>query len=90
MPGTLAGGTQNARGLHRSNYADLPVFDLVFGTFVNPTDFAPATGYYPGGSARVLDMLRFEDVTTPERSTLGERATQRAEPTAILSGSETH
>ena len=26
----------HARGIHRHNYADLPVFDLLFGTFRNP------------------------------------------------------
>jgi sterol desaturase/sphingolipid hydroxylase (fatty acid hydroxylase superfamily) len=80
----------HARGVHRNNYADLPVFDLVFGTFFNPKDFAPATGYYAGGSRRVLDMLLFRDVTTPAPSTPGERAPQRAEPAAVLSGSQTH
>jgi sterol desaturase/sphingolipid hydroxylase (fatty acid hydroxylase superfamily) len=53
----------HARGIHSGNYADLPVFDLIFGTFVNPPDFAPNTGYYDGASARVADMLRFRDVT---------------------------
>jgi sterol desaturase/sphingolipid hydroxylase (fatty acid hydroxylase superfamily) len=55
----------HARGVHSGNYADLPVFDLVFGTFVNPTDFATSTGYYDGASARIGDMLRFRDVTQP-------------------------
>jgi sterol desaturase/sphingolipid hydroxylase (fatty acid hydroxylase superfamily) len=79
----------HARGVHRGNYADLPVFDLLFGTFVNPRDFAPATGYYDGASARVGDMLLLRDVTV-ERSALAERSTQGAEPTAVLSGSQTH
>jgi sterol desaturase/sphingolipid hydroxylase (fatty acid hydroxylase superfamily) len=55
----------HARGVHAQNYADLPIFDLVFGTFVNPRDFATNTGYYDGASARVGDMLRFHDVTRP-------------------------
>lgn len=55
----------HARGLHAGNYADLPLLDMLFGTFRNPADFAPATGFYDGASARVLDMLRFRDVSTP-------------------------
>lgn len=55
----------HARGVHAKNYADLPVFDLIFGSFVNPRDFAANTGYYDGASARVGDMLRCRDVTRP-------------------------
>jgi sterol desaturase/sphingolipid hydroxylase (fatty acid hydroxylase superfamily) len=32
------------RGVHARNYSDLPLFDLLFGTFANPTRFAPAIG----------------------------------------------
>jgi sterol desaturase/sphingolipid hydroxylase (fatty acid hydroxylase superfamily) len=52
------------RGVHARNYSDLPVFDLLFGTFHNPRDFAPATGFWDGASSRVLDMLRLRDVAT--------------------------
>ena len=37
---------------------------MLFGTFRNPRDFAPAAGFYDGASARGLDMLRFRDVAT--------------------------
>lgn len=50
------------RGVHAYNYSDLPLFDLLFGTFKNPKDFATEQGFYSGGSARVLDMLRWRDV----------------------------
>jgi sterol desaturase/sphingolipid hydroxylase (fatty acid hydroxylase superfamily) len=79
----------HARGVHRNNYADLPIFDLLFGTFHNPKEFAPETGYYHGASGRVGEMLRLRDVSRPAPSA-PERASQRAEPTAVLSGSETH
>jgi len=55
----------HARGRHRDNYADLPVFDLVFGTFDNPRDFAPENGFYDGASLRVAEMLVFRDVAAP-------------------------
>lgn len=48
---------------HRSNYADLPLFDLLFGTFYNPAHFSDETGFYKGASARVVDMLLFRDVS---------------------------
>lgn len=50
------------RGVHARNYADLPLFDLLFGTFYNPINFAPESGFYQGASSRVGDMLRFRDV----------------------------
>lgn len=55
----------HARGRHRDNYADLPVVDLLFGTFDNPRDFAPATGFYDGASLRLAEMLAFRDVAAP-------------------------
>ncbi len=39
-----------------------PLFDLLFGTFKNPKDFAAEQGFYDGASARVVDMLRGHDV----------------------------
>ena len=78
----------HGRGRHRSNYSDLPLFDVVFGTFVNPREFAAETGYYDGASARVVDLLLGRDVTQPaERAlTFGERAAQGAEAAAVESG----
>lgn len=55
----------HARSVHRDNYADLPVIDMLFGTFVNPRDFAAEQGYYAGASQRVPEMLLCRDVTSP-------------------------
>lgn len=55
----------HGRGVHARNYSDLSIFDILFGTFHNPREFAPATGFYDGASARFGDMLRFRDVSTP-------------------------
>lgn len=57
------------RGVHARNYSDLPIFDILFGTFHNPHGFAPATGFWDGASDRVLDMLRLRDVTRSLGST---------------------
>lgn len=56
----------HGRGLHRYNYADLPLFDILFGTFRNPRDYEMETGFYDGASARIGDMLTFKDVSSPE------------------------
>jgi sterol desaturase/sphingolipid hydroxylase (fatty acid hydroxylase superfamily) len=52
----------HGKGLHRYNYADLPVFDMLFGTFRNPRGFEMETGFFSGASARVVDMLLFRDL----------------------------
>lgn len=51
------------RGIHGRNYSDLPLFDILFGTFENPRGFAPATGFHDGASLRIVDMLAFRDVS---------------------------
>ena len=53
----------HAKGIHAYNYSDLPIFDMLFGTFKNPKDFEHETGFYNGASAQVSDMLRFKDLT---------------------------
>jgi sterol desaturase/sphingolipid hydroxylase (fatty acid hydroxylase superfamily) len=55
----------HGRGRHTGNFADLPIFDIVFGTFFNPHGFAPATGFYEGASSRLVDMLLARDVAQP-------------------------
>ena len=55
----------HARGVHSGNFSDLPIFDIVFGTFHNPRDFAAEAGFYHGASRRVAEMLRFRDVSVP-------------------------
>jgi len=55
----------HGRGLHKYNYSDLPVIDMIFGTFKNPENFAKETGFYDGASQRIGDMLIFKDVSRP-------------------------
>jgi sterol desaturase/sphingolipid hydroxylase (fatty acid hydroxylase superfamily) len=45
------------RGVHARNYGDLPLFDLIFGTFHNPKIFEGEVGFFEGGSKRMLPML---------------------------------
>jgi sterol desaturase/sphingolipid hydroxylase (fatty acid hydroxylase superfamily) len=57
----------HARGLHAGNYANLPLFDLLFGTFHNPESFAAEAGFHDGASRRIADMLAFRDVSRASR-----------------------
>jgi sterol desaturase/sphingolipid hydroxylase (fatty acid hydroxylase superfamily) len=50
-------------GLHRYNYADLPVFDLLFGTFRNPPTWAGACGLGPESTRRLGSMMIGRDVS---------------------------
>jgi sterol desaturase/sphingolipid hydroxylase (fatty acid hydroxylase superfamily) len=54
------------RGVHAWNYCDLPLWDLVFGTFRNPrAPIAAESGYYEFASRRIGAMLLGRDVTAP-------------------------
>jgi sterol desaturase/sphingolipid hydroxylase (fatty acid hydroxylase superfamily) len=65
----------HARGVHRNNYADLPLWDMAFGTFRNSrTDDAPACGFYDGASGRVAEMLVGRDVSRPREGELADTA----------------
>lgn len=57
----------HARGVHRYNYADLPVLDMLFGTFRNPKAIGDKpVGFYEGASSRIVDMLVGRDVSEPK------------------------
>ncbi len=49
------------RGNNRRNFG-LPVWDMLFGTFENPSTVDVKVGYAPAASARIVDMLRWRDV----------------------------
>jgi sterol desaturase/sphingolipid hydroxylase (fatty acid hydroxylase superfamily) len=55
----------HARGVHASNYCDLALIDMAFGTWNNPRTFEGKTGYYDGASRRVGEMLLARDVSRP-------------------------
>ncbi len=58
----------HAKGIHKYNYSDLPIFDIVFGTFRNPKDYDYETGFYPGASSRIVEMLTFQDINKSKTS----------------------
>lgn len=56
------------RGHHRQNYSDLPLWDMLFGTFHNPRDIPAHCGFEAARETRLLDMLAGHDLHTPSRS----------------------
>lgn len=56
----------HAKGIHKYNYTDLPVIDMIFGTFKNPKGYEHETGFYHGASTKVKEMLFFKDITREE------------------------
>lgn len=52
----------HARGVHYDNFADLPLWDMLFGTFRNPASFDGLCGFKPEREARLASMLAFQNV----------------------------
>ncbi len=50
------------RNHHTQNFADLPIWDMLFGTFNNPHRFSGECGYDDWREDRFEDMLAFRDV----------------------------
>ncbi|MCI4428022.1 MAG: sterol desaturase family protein [Burkholderiales bacterium] len=50
------------RDVHAWNYSNLPLWDMLFGTFRNPVMFAGAVGFAAGRGERVAAMLMGTDV----------------------------
>ena len=66
----------HARGVHAGNYSDLPLFDILLGTWNNPRDFAPQQGFHPGASAEYAGLLLGRDVAS--RADAGQSAPSRS------------
>jgi sterol desaturase/sphingolipid hydroxylase (fatty acid hydroxylase superfamily) len=49
-------------GVHEGNYSDLPLWDMLFGTYRNPATVNVDCGFEAAREARVLDMLACKDV----------------------------
>jgi sterol desaturase/sphingolipid hydroxylase (fatty acid hydroxylase superfamily) len=52
-------------GVHYYNYSDLPVWDMLFGTFRNPAKYMGECGFENGADRRLPGMLAFADVNAP-------------------------
>lgn len=51
------------KGVHAYNYSDLPIIDMLFGTFKNPHTFASAIGFYDGASYKTKELLLCRSIT---------------------------
>jgi sterol desaturase/sphingolipid hydroxylase (fatty acid hydroxylase superfamily) len=58
----------HARDLHTHNFGDLPIWDMMFGTYRNPPRYDGECGFAPPREQQVSDMLRFRDVHTTSPS----------------------
>ena len=68
------------RGVHAFNYSDLPLWDMVFGTFRNPIEFNAECGFWDGASSQMLPMLAGRDVSeAPSSGRVSESVTTAAE-----------
>lgn len=56
-------------GVHNYNFGDLPVWDIIFGTFRNPEDWRATCGFGPENEARLREMLLGRDLTAEEGAT---------------------
>ena len=53
------------RGYHYKNFADLPLWDMLFGTFHNPPRTDTPCGFRPERETRLVPMLLFQNVNDP-------------------------
>jgi sterol desaturase/sphingolipid hydroxylase (fatty acid hydroxylase superfamily) len=61
-----AHGVHHRRGLHGYNYGDLPIWDILLGTFRNPKTFNGEVGFDEDNAQRMGAMLGFVDVNESE------------------------
>ncbi|MFO0932036.1 MAG: sterol desaturase family protein [Planctomycetota bacterium] len=76
-----AHAVHHGTGVHRFNYADLPLWDMVFGTWRNPRTYEGPVGFFQGASSRVGDLLLGRDL-----SRSGARAPRRASRADAVAG----
>ncbi len=70
-------GVHHRRGFHAYNYSDLPIWDMVWGTFRNPQQFNGEVGFEEAESRRIGSMLLVRDVNA---ATLGAGSRGRTDP----------
>jgi sterol desaturase/sphingolipid hydroxylase (fatty acid hydroxylase superfamily) len=73
----------HGRGVHAHNYADLPIIDMLFGTFCNPREHREEVGFWNGASARLGAMLIGRDVSAPDERVAG--GSSRSGPRDLVS-----
>ena len=51
------------RGVHAYNYGDIPLPDMIFGTFRNPREWEGENGFHPGSTHQIPEMLIFRKIS---------------------------
>jgi sterol desaturase/sphingolipid hydroxylase (fatty acid hydroxylase superfamily) len=51
------------RGVHAYNYGDIPLPDMIFGTFRNPREWEGENGFHPGSTRKIWPMLFFRKIS---------------------------
>ncbi|MFM5930780.1 MAG: sterol desaturase family protein [Novosphingobium sp.] len=51
------------RGVHAYNYGDIPLFDMIFGTFRNPEEWQESAGFHKGSTTQIGKMLTFQKIS---------------------------
>ena len=55
-------------GLHHYNYADVPLWDMLFGTFLNPPQWRARCGFGDGQESRLAELLAGRDISSGNRT----------------------
>jgi len=53
------------RSKHYNNFSDLPIWDMLFGTFENPKERDMVCGFKPERESQLKEMLSFKNVNDP-------------------------
>jgi sterol desaturase/sphingolipid hydroxylase (fatty acid hydroxylase superfamily) len=53
------------QGRHKNNFSDIPLWDMLFGTFENPIRMDKKCGFKDEKERRLLDILLFKNVNNP-------------------------
>lgn len=53
------------KGKHFSNFSDLPIWDMLFGTYKNPKTMSIECGFKPEREEMLKEMLLFKNVNNP-------------------------
>jgi sterol desaturase/sphingolipid hydroxylase (fatty acid hydroxylase superfamily) len=51
------------RGVHAFNYGDIPLFDMLFGTFRNPEEWQDKAGFHEGSTTELVPLLTFRKIS---------------------------
>ena len=51
------------RGVHAFNYGDIPLFDILFGTFRNPAAWQDQAGFHEGSTTELVPLLTFRKIS---------------------------